>query len=146
MPEALTIIWLRTLPLCHHWCHLETCSSWTINSSQDRQKRLHLVFCAALSERGPGKENHWVSISQTAETTGHANSSPQTVNNAHSSDLPPPPHLCGSATKIDGDMSLAAFVATIKAFLKSKDNPKILKGKNLTDTKTNTCGEKRGNK
>lgn len=47
------------------------------------------------------------------ETAGHANSSPQTVNNTHSSVLPPP-QPSRSVAKTDGDTSLGSFVATIK--------------------------------
>ncbi len=85
-------------------------------------------------------------MSQRLKTTEHANSSPQTVNNAHSSVLPPPPHLSRSVAETDGDVSLGSFVATIKGipFRLNQSYPKNIRGKNLTASKTNTWTEKGG--
>lgn len=58
-------------------------------------------LCVALTKTEPGKPNKRVSISQGRETTGNANCSPQTVNNANSS-VPPPPHLSRSVAEPTG--------------------------------------------
>lgn len=98
MPKLLTIRWLTTRSMCHHWCHLPLRNT---HGKEDRLKCL-LWFLYGPEKKGPGKPNHWVSISQGLKTTGHANSSPQTVNNAHSSIPPPHAHLSRSVAKLTG--------------------------------------------